>query len=238
MRRHSVLVTLAAAAVLLGSAGTSAAQQSLTLSIGGFNPRGEDGRANIDGGSSADVLVNNLDFLAFNIDDFRGLALSAEWLTALGSNFEAGLGIGRYSRKVPSVYRDYIDLDASEIEQDLRLRTIPFSATIRFLPLGRNSGVQPYLGGGIGVINWRYTESGDFVDFSDFSIFRGTFVGSGTTAGPMVLGGLRFPVGSSDIGGEIRYQHAEGDLPESEGFSSTTIDLGGVSYLATFNIRF
>jgi hypothetical protein len=238
MRRHPVLITLAAAAILVASPGTSAAQQSLTLSLGGFSPRSEDGRARIDGGSSADVLVNNLDFLAFNIDDFQGLAFGAEWLTALGNHLEAGLGIGRYSRKVPSVYRDYVDFDASEIEQDLRLRTIPFSATIRVLPLGRTAGIQPYLGGGIGVINWRYTESGDFVDFSDFSIFRGTFVGSGTTAGPLVVGGLRFAVGASDIGGEIRYQHAEGELPESEGFSSPTIDLGGVSYLATFNIRF
>ena len=146
--------------------------------------------------------------------------------------------MGRYSKKVPSVYRDLVDIDGSEIEQDLRLRIVPLTATVRLLPLGRGAPMQPYIGGGVAVLAWRYSEVGEFVDFSDFSIFRGTFVGSGTRAAPLVVGGVRFPIGSLDVGGEIRYQQAEADLPTSEGFAGNTIDLGGVSYLMTLNIRF
>jgi hypothetical protein len=63
------------------------------------------------------------------------------------------------------------------------------------------------------------------------------YAGSGTAAGPILVGGLRFPLGVWDIGGEVRYQSAEGDLPAGE-FLGSTIDLGGFNYLATFNVRF
>ena len=61
--------------------------------------------------------------------------------------------------------RDFVDNDGSEIEQDLRLRIVPIAFTIRVLPLGQSSAVQPYFGAGLGIFNWRYSESGEFVDF-------------------------------------------------------------------------
>ena len=70
------------------------------------------------------------------------------------------------------------------------LRIVPFTATFRVLPFGHNAPIQPYLGAGVGVFDWRYSESGQFVDPTDRSIFSGTFVGSGTATGPVVLGGL------------------------------------------------
>ena len=87
---------------------------------------------------------------------------------------------------------------------------MPLSATVRFLPLGRSTGIQPYVGVGIGVINWRYTETGEFVDFND-EVFRANFTAKGNEVGPVILGGLRFPV--SDVwlvGGEVRWHSAEG----------------------------
>jgi hypothetical protein len=58
--------------VILGFVGTpvASAQQQVSFSIGGFSPRGPDGR------TLDDVLVNNLDFLAFNISDFGGPSFS------------------------------------------------------------------------------------------------------------------------------------------------------------------
>ena len=56
--------------------------------------------------------------------------------------------------------------------------------------------------------------------------------------GPVFLGGVQFPVGSLKVGGEVRYQKAEGDLPPDQGFSSNKIDLGGWTYAATVSIGF
>lgn len=225
------------ALVLLATPSLAHAQQSLNLSVGGFVPRGEDARGR-DGGRSDDVLVNNLDFLAFDFKEFNGFTANAEYLVGLGDYLDAGLGVGLYRRTVPSVYADFVNVNGAEIHQDLRLRIVPFTATVRFLPFGRSAALHPYVGAGLGVFNWRYSESGEFVDFRDRSIYRDSFVGSGTATGPVVIGGLRIPTSLVDIGGEVRYQNATGDLPGAEDFAADKIDLGGWTYLVTFNIHF
>ena len=40
---------------------------------------------------------------------------------------------------------------------------VPAAFTFRVLPLGQDRAVQPYVGGGLNVIAWRYSESGQFV---------------------------------------------------------------------------
>jgi hypothetical protein len=211
---------------------TASAQQSFSLHVGGFVPRGEDAR------SRDDVLLNNLDFLTFNLDDLHGGTIGAEWLVALGDRAEAGLGLGFYRRTLPSVYTRVVNSNGSEIEQDLRLRIVPFTAVVRLLPFGREAPIQPYIGGGVAALSWRYSETGEFVDQNDRSIFRDRFVGTGSAAGPVILGGMRFGSDAFSMGGEIRYQSAEGKLPADLGFSGDTIDLGGFNYLLTFNVRF
>lgn len=230
--RRLLSVSLMAFVSCLVMPATGYAQQSFNFSVGGFAPRGEDARTN------GDVLVENLDFLSFNITDFGSATIGGEWEFPLGDLVDASLGIGLSTRSVPSVYADWVEDDGSEIEQNLKLRIVPFAATMRFLPLGRNAAVQPYIGAGVGIFSWRYSETGEFLDFSDGTIFRDRFVGSGATAGPVVLGGLAFPVGAWAVGGEIRWQSAQGELPDDQGFSGTKIDLGGFTYSATFKVRF
>lgn len=215
---------------------TSYAQQSVSFSVGGFVPLGEDARVRT-GRQSDDVLVNNLDYLAFRLQDFNGATVGAEYLVGVGEFLDAGLGIGLYRRTVPTVYANLVNANGSEIEQDLKLRIAPFTATVRFLPFGRSAAVQPYIGAGVGVLAWRYSESGDFVDPADRSIYRASYVGSGSATGPVILGGLRFPVGTWDLGGEVRYQKAAGDLPIDQ-FLSDKIDLGGWTYALTLNVHF
>lgn len=231
MRRLTVATAVFVLAGLLAPA-TSFAQQSLNFYVGGFVPKGRTPH------DRQDVLWNNLDFLAFDIKDFNGGTAGAEYLVGLNEFVDAGLGVGIYKRTVPSVYADLVNSNGAEIEQDLKLRMVPFTATVRFLPFGRSAGLQPYIGGGVAIINYRYSEAGEFVDFTDNSVFRDTFVGKGTATGPTVLGGLRVPLGSWDFGGEVRWQRAKGDLPADLGFAGDVIDLGGWNYLATINIHF
>jgi len=103
--------------------------------------------------------------------------------------------------------------------------------------MGRNNCIEPYIGAGVGVLNYRYSESGQFLDNAN-NIFLGTFVGSGTATGPVILGGVRIPVGSWGFGGEIRYQSAKGDLPLDQDFAGSKIDLSGFNYLFTVNVKF
>ena len=226
--------TVLTAAVILGMLATPSAlaQQSFNFYVGGFTPKGEDGR------DVADVLVNNLDFLVFNIKDFNAPTAGGEYLVGLGDKFEAGLGVGFQSKSVPTVYSDFVNANGSEIEQSLKLRVIPVTATIRFLPLGNHDAFTPYIGAGVGIFRWRYSETGEFLA-TDRTIFRGNFVGDGTATGPVILGGVRIPVGHTlGVGGELRWQAAKGDLPTDQDFAGTKIDLGGFTYTFTLNFRF
>jgi len=139
---------------------------------------------------------------------------------------------------VPSVYTAFTDNFGNEIEQELRLRLVPVSFTVRALPLGQSNPFQPYLGAGLAVISWRYAEFGDFVDFGlpGFPVFPGSFVASGTATGPVVVGGIRFGGQTLTAGGEIRFHAAEGDL--SSDFAGNKIDLGGWTYNFTLGVRF
>jgi hypothetical protein len=211
----------------------AAAQQTINFSFGGFSPRAEDAR------SGDDVLVQDRTFLDFNVGDLSGPTVAGEWLIGLGDKFDAGLGIGFYQRSTLAADRfSEFDVTGDRILADLKLRVVPFNATFRWLPLGHHSSVEPYIGGGVGVFGWRYSESGDFVASDNVTIIHGNFAGSGSATGPVVVGGVRVPIGSWSIGGELKYQAAEGTLPANQGFAGSTIDLGGLTYSFTFGIRF
>jgi hypothetical protein len=209
----------------------SYAQQAVNFYLGGFVPRGYDAR------DRDDVLRDNLNVLDFHLSDFNGATVGAEWLVGLGEHFDAGLGVGYYSNTVFSEDRDFEYPNGDPITQDLKLRIVPFTATIRYLPIGRSDAFEPYIGAGVGVLSFRYRETGDFVDEYPIILQDRTFTGTGAATGPVILGGARFPIGAVSIGGEIRYQYAKGDLPRDQ-FFAPTIDLGGFSYLATVKLRF
>ena len=242
--RHPVRCALGLAAMVVVLAPASAFAQisrvsssdhhnAVGVTLGGFFPRGEDGR--VDG----DVMVRDLDDLVFDVKDFNGFSVSGEWLVGLGNYLEGGVGVGFYKRTVPSVYRGFVNVDNSEIEQDLKLRIAPVTASVRFLPIGHGP-VEPYVGVGVGVFNWRWSESGEFVDTSDNSIFRATYKANGTAVGPVILGGIRAPVGDAfDVGGEVQFQRATADIDRAEtGLLGDKIDLGGWHALFTMHIRF
>jgi hypothetical protein len=54
----------------------------------------------------------------------------------------------------------------------------------------------------------------------------------------MILGGVRGAVGGLNVGGELRWQSAEGNLPAEQRFAGTKIDLGGFTYLFSVGLRF
>jgi hypothetical protein len=222
-------------ATVLASPPPAAAQQTLNFTLGYFAVQGEDARVD------NDVFNENRNFREFDISEFNSGTVGVEWLLPLGNYFEAGAGASFSRSTVPSVYTEFIDQDGTEIDQESRLRLVPVAFTVRVLPLGQTTAVQPYLGGGLGIVSWRYSEFGEFVDFNRRNaIFREQYVDSGSATGPIILGGLRFAGDSMSGGFEVRYQSA--DAPLGGNFSSVDpdlrIDLGGWTYQATVGVRF
>jgi opacity protein-like surface antigen len=242
---HGALAGVVLLALTAGSAGAQVVQvgrgearNAIGFTLGGFFLRGEDGRP------TDDVLFQDLhsaDFphYLFEIKDFNNVTFGGEYLFGLSDYLEGGVGVGFYQKEVDSIYADVVRPNQTEIEQRLKLRVVPITATVRFLPAGRGGAVEPYVGAGIGVFSWRYSEVGEFVE-SNFDILDGAFRKSGTAAGPVILAGLRFPIGDAlTAGGEVRWQKAEGKTGGiDEGFLGDKIDLTGTTANFTIHFRF
>jgi hypothetical protein len=237
MRRLLPTISLS---VLLGLLWTSnaSAQQAVDFYMGGFVPDTMDARG------PSDVLFQNSSFLStFNsvngidMGQFAGFTFGGDYLISVGRFAEVGGGIGYYQRTVPTYYTNLVNDNGTEIVQDLKLRIVPLNATVRLLPLGHRHGFEPYVGAGVGIFLWRYSETGQFVDNNN-DIFNGNFVGSGAEVGPEVLGGVRFPVGPFGAGFEVRWQDATATLPADQGFAGPKVDLGGFNYLFTMTFKF
>jgi len=198
--------------------------------------------------TSGDVLVGNLlpprDPFVYDISDFNGGTIGGEYLIGFGDWVEAGVGASFYQKTALSFYRDSVWPDQTDIEQDIKLRIVPVSATVRVFPTGRTTPVQAYVGGGINFYRWKYSESGDFIDFTDENvfprpIFRDTFEDDGTATGAVFLAGARAPITPNLLlGGEFRWQSGSADLDPAQNFEGRKIDLGGYTLVGTLHFKF
>ena len=184
----------------------------MNLNIGGFAPKSEDGR------TANDVLVNDLTLnpaLAFNVSDFHTAVFGAEYLVGLWPALRSRPRRRPHqSNSVPSVYADFVNDDGSEIEQTLKLRDVPFSATIRFLPLGHNrGGIQPFFGAGASAFTRGATARQAISSTTTVRSFATRKCRQrGRRPARWILGGVRVPIGKWGVGGELRWQSAVGDL--------------------------
>lgn len=237
--RHTLKVVgvgLLITASMVAQPATASAQvvQSVNLNLGVFMPRGEDTR------KANDVWIKNLPVYRFEVKDFTGGEASAEWNFAFGDRVELGLGGAFYQRTIDTSYRDYTNPNHTEIESKFRLRTMPVTGVVRILPFGNAGTFQPYIGGGIGIVNWRYSEFGDFIDFNDRNnVYRAQYTANGNKAAPVFLAGFRAPVGGDvwAITFEGRYMRAEGDLNTND-FLGSKVDLGGTALRFGVLLRF
>jgi hypothetical protein len=237
MQRTIRVAGLAVAAMALALPASAQVVRSVSFGVGLFRPAGFDSR------TSGDVLVENLSTfepLAFRIEDFRAGQLFGEYHLGFGERVELALGAGFYSRSVPSVYRNLININGAEIAQDLRLRMVPVTGIVRLLA-GRAGDIQPYIGGGVAALRWRYSEAGEFVDTVTYDVFADRYVSSGTNLGGVFVLGVRWPIGG-DIYGfttEYRYQSGIGDTGgNAAGFLADRIDLSGGHFNFGFLVRF
>lgn len=233
--------------LLAASPASAQVVQSIQFGGGFFSPRGFDSRA------SGDVLVRDLegrpltgapalsDALVFDISDFRTGHVFGEWSVGVGKHLEFGGGVGFSQRSVPSVYADVVDENGRDIEQTLKLRVVPITGVVRFLPFGTPSTVQPYVGAGFGVVRYNYSEFGSFVDSDTLDIFNDKFTASGTAPAGVFLGGVKLPIGGDiySMSIEGRYLWAVGDTGGlNNGFLDEKIDLSGWMLNGGFQIRF
>ena len=125
---------------------------SVTVLGGYVAPRGD-----------SDVFDQNKLETGFRINDLNSGGVIVRYDHFLGPFVNIGGQLTAYSADTRVTDVDFEFEDGGPIQHDIRLTIVPLEFNVHFLPLGRESAVIPYLGGGAGAYVWRYEEAGDFV---------------------------------------------------------------------------
>lgn len=200
--------------------------------------------------AGSDIYDFTTNQLTLNRSDFDAVALGGDLGYEIASWADAVLSVdmSRVTRR--SEYRDLVEDNDQPIQQETRVTRVPVTASVRLYPFptGREIGryawipasVVPYVGGGGGMIHYQFKQWGDFVDYTDNTIFTDDDISSGgwTPTGHIFAGlNVRLTPRIS-LSGEGRYTWASGHPSASSDFGGFAIDLSGFQTTLGMNVRF
>jgi hypothetical protein len=179
--------------------------------------------------------------------DFRSPALGAEFAIVAVPRVDFVVGVMYSQTERRSEFRDWVGDDGFPIEQVTTLRTVPVTATVRYLlaPRGRRisdmawlpSSTTPYIGAGGGIAWYRLQQDGEFVDFEDFDIFYDVLETSGSTAMVHAVAGVdHWFMPRLGLNAEVRYSYG-GARPNQSFQFFDRLDLGGAQATLGFSVR-
>lgn len=184
--------------------------------------------------------------LTLDRGDFRGFTGGAGVNASVGDRTTVGLDFTYHRRSTGSEYRDWVEDDGSPIVQTSSLIRAPILAKARvyLLPRGRTVGsfawipesYAPYLGAGAGLMWHRFTQSGDFVDIADSTIYTTMMETEGWTTAVQALAGLDYSLSTRLVlNSELSYTRSNADT--SAAFEGP-IDLSGLAATVGLAVRF
>jgi hypothetical protein len=145
-----------------------------------------------------------------------------------------------------SEYRNYVDNQRLPIEQSSALRQENYSASVKFdlTPRGHEvsphawipAAVTPFIGAGAGAMHYKFSQDGDFIRLSDFSVFTDSLNTSGWGPSAHVFGGVDVKMWRRVyFSGEARYVWSHAGVGQDyRGYNP--IDLAGLK--TTAGIRY
>jgi hypothetical protein len=219
----------------------------------GFLFRAPRGDVSIRGGfnhatAGSDLFSFTTSQLTLTSHDFSSLMFATDVDVALTARLDARFGFSFSQSTTPSEFRDFVDNNRQPIQQSTEFQRLPVTGSIKayLAKPGRSIGhfawipsrYAPFVGGGGGIMWYRFRQAGDFIDFATFKVFPDTFNSDGWAptfhgfVGTDVSLNPRFAVTI-----EGRYEWAQKDLsPDFARFQP--IDLSGFALTAGFVIRY
>jgi len=232
------MTRIAIASVMMALVPGMARAGDIHARIGAFFPRADTGAANDLFRDANELYTHGGDLSGVDSKDWIGVFGGLEYSVGFGELIEVGLHVDGYGRTLDTSYRDFVDEDGFEIFQTLKVTAVPTGVTLRFAP-GSRTGIEPYVGGGIDAVWYRYEEFGDFIDFRDAAqpVIPDDFVSEGWAFGAHAVAGVRIPINYDfAIVAEGRYLWAEAEMGRD--FRRNRIDLTGASATLGVLIRF
>ena len=198
--------------------------------------------------AGSDIYDFVTDQLTLEKSNFNTASLGVEVSANLTPRFDLVAGMDLNRSRTPSEYRAFIDNRGLPIEQATELNQLNFTGSLKvaLLPKGRNVSrlawiprtIVPYVGGGGGIGQYTFRQSGDFVDFQDNRVFSDVFESDGWAPIAHVFGGTDVQVFSRlRMSLEGRYSWSKADLGQ-DFIDFDPIDLGGFKFGVGFHLIF
>ena len=198
--------------------------------------------------ANSDVFEFATNNLTLNRRDFSGMAFGADLSYSIRSNLDLVLGISYAGASKKSEFRRWEDNNKLPIEQTTKFSRLPVTASLKWYLASRGRSVgrfawipakyTPYVGAGVGMVQYTFEQVGDFVDFQNNNVFKHDYTSSDWAKTAHVLAGLDYSLGPRwALTTEARYSWAKADLGDAfSGFGP--IDLSGFTTTVGLFIRF
>jgi Outer membrane protein beta-barrel domain len=168
----------------------------------------------------SDIYGFNHKHTTFDTDDLNDWAGTVKYDHFFGDHFSIGGSASYYKEDAVGLYRAFRNPDGTPLVRDFRLRMIPAEFNATAWPVGRHTAVVLFVGGGVGLYLWEYTEVGDRViniDTVPIILHDVNVSSDGRKFGFNVHGGIEIPFSDTvALTIELRRLFVEDDLDRGD----------------------
>jgi hypothetical protein len=206
-------------------------------------------RAGFDHASAgSDLFAFTTSQLTVDRGDFSAPMIAGDVSIRLSRRADVLISVAHSQSKTRSEFRDWLDNNRLPIEQTTTFHRVPLTGSLKayLAAPGRTIGhfawvparFSPYVGGGGGVMWYRFAQVGDFIDFNTTRVFPDAFDSSGWTPTVHGIGGVdislhpRFALTT-----EARYEWATAKL-SSDFAGFERLDLSGFTLSTGISVRY
>ena len=197
--------------------------------------------------AKSDLFDFTTEQLTLDRRDFSGLSLGGSVGFAISNRVDLTVDAGYSRTQKASEFRHLEDNNNLPIEQTTTFERVPLTVNFKYYlsPPGETIGsaawipsrITPWIGGGGGVMRYRFKQDGDFVDANTNNVFTSTFDSAEWTPVAQAMAGVDFSLTPMlALTTEARYLYGKGNLSRDFG-GFNKIDLSGVSASVGLSFR-
>ena len=211
---------------------------------GSFTLRGGFALAN----ANSDLFSFTTSNLTVNRGDFSAIDFGADLAFTIHPRVDLVLDVSHSGMSKGSEFRNFVDNSQLPIQQTTSFQRTPVTVNARYYlaargrQIGRYAWIPnrmvPYVGAGIGMMNYEFTQKGDFIDHVTLAVFPDAFHSGGWAPMGQLLAGVEWAMGPGwALRTEARYLTASA-APSNDFAGFHRIDLSGVTSSVGFFVRF
>ena len=197
--------------------------------------------------AGSDIYTFVTNELTLNRNDFSSATLGTSFAFRMSPATDLVVDFSYSNASQGSEFRKWVDNNNQPIQQTTSLRRIPITLGLRHYLTSRGRSIGRfayiparralYIGVGGGMMEYKFSQMGDFIDFETLNVFNDQYASQGWTPTAYANAGLDIALGTMTLLNlEARYTWAQAPMSSDfQGFNQ--IDLSGVALTAGLSLR-